>query len=47
MNNKSPEQLANEIIETMESFGLTPDEMLEVIKLVREKLESNIGVQKN
>lgn len=39
--NKTPEQLANEIIAIMQDAGLTPDDMLGVIQNVRMRLKLN------
>lgn len=35
---KTVDQLADVIIQIMQNTGLTPDEMLEVLKMVKEKL---------
>ena len=34
---KKDEQIANKIIKELQEYGFTPDEMLEVIRLAREK----------
>lgn len=39
--NKTPEQLADEIIALMKEAGFTPDEMLGVIQNVRMRLKLN------
>ena len=39
--NKTPEQLADEIIAIMQEANLTPDEMLGVIQNVRIRLKLN------
>lgn len=38
--NKSPKELADEMIAMMQEAGLTPDDMLVVIRLTRRKLEA-------
>jgi hypothetical protein len=39
MKNSTPEKLANKWINEMIEFGLEPEQMLEVLKLAREKLK--------
>jgi len=42
---KTPERLADEIIAMMQKAGLTPDEMLEVIRMARQKYEKRSSKQ--
>lgn len=42
---KTPERLADEIIAMMQKAGLTPDDMLEVIRMTRAKYEKRRNKQ--